>query len=149
MELRINLEYVGSLICPLPAKRSDMSPGTLSFRLGTFELNLSVLNLDVYIELLTELVDVATAFTNQVVCELGAEIELESETALLLILLFLSNKSLGFLVKSIDAGGGTAESNSGASNTHSNRDVASSTNSGVLLFLDVSPELIMEPTYRG
>jgi hypothetical protein len=102
VELSRNVERVSRLILELLANVENVLLGGVCLGLRALDLALTFVQLDVDIELVTELVDVLTATTNQVASELLREVEFEGEATLELVLLLLLDESKQVLDKGVD-----------------------------------------------
>ena len=110
VEFGVDLEGVGSLIRPAATKGENVRLGLLGLVLGTFELNIAVLDLDLHVELVTEIPDVAATLSNEVVGELLREVEGQGKPALLLVLLLLLNELHDLLSQGLDSRRGALQS---------------------------------------
>jgi hypothetical protein len=89
VELGVNLEHVRRLILQLAGETIDVCLCRFRLGLGARQLHLAIVHLDLDVELLPELPNVAPALADQVVGELLGKFELQDEAALLLVLLLL------------------------------------------------------------
>lgn len=138
VELGVDLEGVGGLIRPAAAKGEDVRLGLLGLVLGTLELNLAVLDLDLHVKLVAEIPDVAAALSDEVVGELLGEVKGQSEPALLLVLLLLLHKLLDLLSQGLDSGRGALQGDLRLRRRHPDGDLLLRP-TAILLALDEPP----------
>jgi hypothetical protein len=97
-----NVKRVSRLVLKLLAHVENVLLRGVCLGLRALDLTLALVQLDVNIELVTELVDVLAATTDQVASELLREVEVEGEATLKLILLLLLDESKEVLDKGFD-----------------------------------------------
>ena len=140
--LGIDLEDVGGLVSQGPPQVLNVCSGLLGLGLGSLELHLAVLNLDLNVESITELLDLAAALANEVVGELLREVKGQRVSTFLLINLLLLDKGGGLAGEGLDSGLRSTQSHNVADLGHANRDLGLI--AALLLFLDESAELLVE-----
>lgn len=142
MELGINLQCVSGLIGQSAGEALDVRSSGLGLGLGSLELDLTILNLDLNVEAVAELANVASTLANEVIGVLLRELEAQSETSLLLILLLLFNKGTGLGSERINSGSWSTKSDGSADLGNSDGDLILGT--ALLLLLDESSKAFVE-----
>ncbi|KAJ6437761.1 hypothetical protein O9K51_09589 [Purpureocillium lavendulum] len=142
MELGVDLEDMRRLIGERAAEGLDVRASCLGLSLGSLELHLAVLNLNLHVEAVTQLLDVAATLADQVVGELLRELERQREAALLLLLLGLLNECLGLGRQRLDCRGRAAKRDCRTDLGHADGDLLG--RATLLLLLDEASKLLME-----
>ena len=104
------------------------------------------MHLNVDVELVAQLSDVAPALANEVVGKPLRELELQTESALLLVLFLLLDEGAAFRSQSVDGRSGTPDVNRGPQVRNTNGNLIRGP--CLLLLLYEPPELVVEPKAR-